>query len=276
MSDIPTLVQILRYLHSDTGPATYDNIITTIQKEQALTDKALEELVSRGIIIKSDDYYRYSATPEADEISQKLFSLYEKVLKTPQMELLVCGLLSRAGGGHLLRINTLLHVLAIEGYATDDVLHFLNEEIERGHIIKVQVNFIGMALSLPPILIPASYSPRLQVNASEYETAKEWCQGSGLSFIEEDYLIGNYSDELAEASVQYVETEKQRAVTEVLREEAVQQEAGIDLLPWQDVFQNQQYQLGISEITKSVLDSGAYAFKKLLVATIVGVIKSTP
>jgi len=273
MSDIPTLVNILRYLYSNAEPSTYGNIITTVQKEQELVDRALDELVSQGIIEKRDEYYHYKSTPEAEEITQKFFALYEKVLRTPQMELLVCGLLSRAGGGHPLRMNTLLHVLATEGHAADDVLNFLNKEVEKGYIKKVQVNLIGMDLTLCPVLIPASYTPRLQVDTSEYEIAKGWCQDLDLSSTEEDYLIGNYPDELAEASVQYVETEKQRAVTEVLREEAVLQEAGIDLIPWQD-FQNQQHQLGLSEITKSVLDGGAYASKNLLVAKIIGVIKS--
>ncbi len=276
MSDMPTLVKILRYLHSNAAPITYGNIITTVQKEQELVDRALNELVSQGIVDSRDEYYYYSATPKAEEFSQKLFALHEKVLRTQQMELLVRGLLSRAGGGHFLRMNTLLHVLAMEGFATDDVLHLLDEEVGGGYIKKVQVIFIGMVLSLSPVLIPACYASRLRVNAAEYELAKGWCQDSGSSSIEEDYLIGDYPDELAEAGIQYVETEKQRAVTEILREEAVQQEAGIDLVPWQDVFQNPQYQLGLSEITKNVLESGAYAFKRLIIAKIIGVIKSAP
>ena len=233
-------------------------------------------MVAQGIVSSHDEHYHYSTTPKAEEFSRKLFALYEKVLRTPQMELIVCGLLSRAGGGHLLRMNTLLHVLTTEGFATDDVLHLLDEEVGRGYIKKVQVIFIGMIMPLPPVLIPACYAPRLQVNAMEYELAKGWGQDSGSSSIEEDYLIGTYPDDLAEAGIQYVETEKQRAITMVLREEASQQEAGIDLIPWQDVIQNQQYQLGIAEITKSVLDSGVYAFKRFIKANIIGVIKSAP
>lgn len=276
MSDMPTLVKILRYLYNNAAPSTYGNIITAIQKEQGLIDKALNELVAQGIIDSHNEHYYYTATPKAEEFCQKMFALYEKVLRRPQMELLVCGLLSRAGGGHLLRMNTLLHVLAMEGFATDDVLHLVDEEVGRGYIKKVQVVFIGMVLSSPPVLIPACYASRLRVNSAEYELVKGWCQDSGSSSIEEDYLIGAYPDELAEAGIQYVETEKQQAVTEVLREEASQQEAGIDLLPWKDVFQSQQYQLGLSEITKNVLESGAYAFKRLIIANIIGVIKSAP
>jgi len=274
MSDMPTLVKILRYLHSNAAPTTHANIITAVQKEQDVVDKALNELVVQGIVNTREGYYYYSATPKAEEFSQKLFAVYEKVLRTPEMELLVCGLLSRAGGGHLLRMNTLLHVLAMEGFATDDVFHLLDEEVGRGYIKKVQVIFIGMVLPLPPVLVPASYASRLRVNAAEYELAKAWCQDSGSSSIEENYLIGTYPNDLAEMGIQYVETEKQRAVTEVLREEAAQQETGIDLIPWQDAFQNPQYKIGLTEITNSVLDSGAYAFKRLIKANIIGVIKS--
>ncbi|MFC1954336.1 hypothetical protein ACFLVZ_00735 [Chloroflexota bacterium] len=276
MSDTPTLVKILRYLHSNAEPSTYGNIITTVQKEQELVDRALSELVSQGIIDNDNEYYSYKASPEAEEFCQKLFALYNIILRTPQMELLVCGLLSRAGGGHLLRMNTLLHVLAIEGFATDDVLHLLDQEMAGGFIKKIPVIFFGMDLSLPPVLIPACYESRLQINPAWYELAKEWCQTSGSSSIEEDYLIGEYPDDSAEAGIQYVETEKQRAVTEVLREEAVQQETGIDLIPWQDVIQSPQYQLGLSEISKGILDGGAYASKKLMVTKIIGIIKSAP
>ncbi len=273
MSDEPTLVKILKYLHDKEEPSNYGNIITAVQKEQELIDKALFELAAQGIIDIRDGRYSFSATPSAEEFSQKLFALYEKVLREPQMNLIICGLLSRAGGGHMLRKDTLLHVLAMEGFAADDVLRMLETEMERRYIQDLQIDFIGMVLSSPPVLVPACYGPRLRVNAAVYDLVKGWCKESGSSSITEEYLTSSYPEELAQAGIQYVETEKQRAVTAVLREEASHQEAGIDLVPWHDAFQSTQSRLGISEVTKGALESGAYAFKRLTKANMIGVMK---
>ncbi len=237
MSDLPSLVKILKYLQVNKEPANQDNIITAVREEQALVDSALNKLVARGIVDSRGEYYCYNTTPKTEEFCQKLFVLYQKVLRRPQMEFLIRYFLSRAGGGHLLRMSTLLHVLEKQGSAVEDSIQLLDEKIYEGCIKKVNIIFITMSPFSTPVLIPYYYASRLSyIDIEKYEWIKQWCQESGLSSAKEDYLIGAYPTELTESGIHHIETEKQREVTQVLREEMSRQAVRAGLVPWQAAF----------------------------------------
>jgi hypothetical protein len=189
-----------------------------VQEGQALVNRALKRLVAEGIVDSCEERYWYNATPRVEEFCQKLFTLYEKVLRRRQMELLAPGLLSQVGGRYLLRMDPFLQVLEKEGFTMEDVTHFLDEEIERGYVKRVRVIFIARASLLPPLFVPSYYASHLHVNTDEYEQLKERCYDLGLSVNEEDYLIGDYPAELAEPAIQYMETEKQEVI-QALKEE---------------------------------------------------------
>jgi len=207
MSDVPTLVKVLRYLRDSSEPSSYNDIISAVQEGQAPVDRALKKLVAEGMVDSRDSRYCYAATPRAEELCQKLFALYERVLARPQLELLARGLICQADEYYPLRMNTLLRVLDKEGFALEDVTQFLDGEVERGHVKRVSAIFGGRVSGSPPLFTPY-YLGLPQIDQHEYRQLEEWSGDSGLVCSQGDYLIGDYPAELAEPAIRYVETVK--------------------------------------------------------------------
>ncbi len=195
---------------------------------QAQVRRALAELVARELIDRhGEDYYRYRATPKADELCRKLFALYDKVSTRPQKELLVRGLLSQPGPRYLWYINKLLEVLEREGFTREDAIPFLNQETERGYIKRVRMIFVARIPFTAPPFIPYYYmSDFRNIDPNEYEQLKQQCRNSGLLMNEEYYLVGTYPPELSQPATQYVEKEK-RQMRDMLWEEVSQQWQGL-------------------------------------------------
>ena len=207
MSDVPTLVKVLRYLRDSSAPSSYNDIISAVQEGQVPVDRALNKLVGEGIVDRCDSRYCYAATPRAEELCQKLFALYERVLARPQLELLARGLICQADEYYPLRMITLLRVLDKEGFALEDVPQFLDGEVKRGYVKRVSAIFGGRVSGSPPWFIPY-YCGLPQIDQHEYPQPEDWSGDSGLAYSQEDYLIGDYPAELAEPAIRYVETVK--------------------------------------------------------------------
>lgn len=228
MSSLPTAVKVLKYLMDTPGPSPYHDIIRVTQEGQAFIDRALTELLARGLVRKrAKNRYCYSATTEADEFCRKLFTLYEKVMARPQKELLVRGLFSQPGPRYLWRVSKVLQVLEAEGFNREDASRFLDQEISRGYINRIRIVFVARIPFTAPPFIPYYYmSDFRNVDAEEYEQLKERCHNLGLSMGEEHYLAGAYPHELAQPAIQYVEREK-RQIRDKLREEAFREWQGL-------------------------------------------------
>ena len=228
MSSLPTAVKVLKYLMDTPGSSPYHDIIRVTQEGQAFVDRALTELVTRGLVHRrGENHYYYSSTTEVDESCRKLFTLYEKVTARPQKELLVRGLLSQPGPRYLWRVGKLLQVLEAEGFDREDARRFLDQETSRGYVNKIRIMFVARIPFTPPPFIPYYYmSDFRNVNAKEYEQLKEQCHNLGLSMGEEHYVTGAYPPELSQPAVHYVEKEK-RQIRDTLREEAFRQWQGL-------------------------------------------------
>ena len=204
MADIPTLVKILRYLRSSTKSAAMGDIISEVQEGQVLVDRALDKLVTDGMVKNADGLYCYTDTLEAEEVCQKLFDLYDNLVNRTKLELLARGLLCRSGKNCLLRLDTFLSVLEKEGFALEEVVCFLKDEIEKGYITRAPIDLIGEIPFSPPLIIPSGYSLR-DISMSECHKAKEWLHDLSFSYGDEDCLMGDYPAELARAAVDHME-----------------------------------------------------------------------
>ena len=221
MSDVPTLVKVLTYLRSNTAPKAYNDIISAVKEGQALVDRALNKLMAEGIGETRDNCYCYVVMPRSEELCQKLFALYGEVTVEPRLELLARGLLCQATGHYLLRVNTFLGVLEEEGFTREEVIQFLEAEIERGYV-KGTRGISGARVSiLPPLFVPSYYASR-QTKAREYQRLDEWFCGWDLSSGEEDYLIGLYPAELAETAIRNLEM-KRPGLSQALKRDAFRQ-----------------------------------------------------
>ena len=228
MSDLPTALKVLKYLRDISAPSTHSNITRVVREGQTLVARALDELIARGLIDKcGDDQYQYRSTPEADELCQKLFALYDKVSTRSQKELLARGLLSQPGTRYLWQMNKLLEVLEREGFTRGDAVPFLDLEAKKGHIQRIKIIFVARIPFTAPPFIPYYYiSDFRNIDPDEYEQLGQQCRNSGLSMSEEYYITGAYPSELSQPAIQYVEKEK-RQVRDMLREEAFQQWRGL-------------------------------------------------
>lgn len=232
MSEMPTIVKILGYLRDSKTARDYPDIISNVGEGQEYLDKALEKLVSGGIIANEGGSYHYEATPRTEEFCQKMFALYEKVIKKPHLELLIRGLLCQFPSRYLVHLSTLHKVLEREGISKEQINAFLQQEIGAGHVKKIKLIYVGKA-SLPfPLYIPSYYFSYLRNIASiEYEKVEEYCQSSGLLFHEEDYLLGDYPSELANPAREYLQREKQQML-DALKEQALGQWISLRLSWW--------------------------------------------
>ena len=228
MPNLPTVVKVLKYLRDVSAPSTHNDISRAVRDSQAHVHRALTELVARGLIDRyGEDCYYYRATPEADELCQKVFALYDKVSTRPQKELLVRGLLSQPGPRYLWHMNKLMEVIEREGFSREDAVPFLDQETKKGYIKRVRMIFVAKIPFTAPPFIPYYYmSDFRNIDPNEYEQLKQQCRNSGLLMNEENYLMGTYPTELAQPATQYVEKEK-RQMRDMLLEEAFQHWQGL-------------------------------------------------
>jgi hypothetical protein len=228
VSNMPTAVKVLKHLRETSAPSTSTNISRAVREGQTLVDKALAELVARGLLLRnSGDYYQYRKTPEADQLCQRLFALYDKLSTRPGKELLVRGLLSQPSPRYLWHVNKLLEVIEREGFSRKDAIQFLDGETGKGYIKKVRMIFVARTPFVAPPFIPYYYMSGFRnIDPNEYDKLTQQCHSSGLLMNEESYLMGAYPPELSQPAIQYVEKEK-RQMRDTLWEEAFKQWQGL-------------------------------------------------
>jgi hypothetical protein len=220
IDDTPTIVKILRHLRAgETGSRA--DIVKAVAEGQEYVDRALGTLLSHGIITRQRGRYACSATPEADGFSERLFALYHRLVRAPQKESLVRGLLSQPNLRYLFRLRALLEILEKEGFATEEVTSFLADESRSGYISTVRVVFVSQTPLPPPLYIPAHYMPYFQgVEADEFKGLQERYGSSGRELKAEDYLMGTYPPGMAKEATDYLDREKPE-ITEALRRQAL-------------------------------------------------------
>jgi hypothetical protein len=228
MLSLPTAVKVLKHLKETSAPSTSTNISRAVREGQTLVEKALAELVARGLLLRnSEGCYQYWATPEADRLCHRLFALYDKLSARSREELLVRGLLSQPSPRYLWHLNKLLEVIEREGFSRKEAIPFLDGEMKKGYIKKVRMIFVARTPFAAPPFIPYYYmSDFRNIEPNEYDKLTLQCNSSGLLMNEESYLIGAYPPELSQSAIQYVEKEK-RHLRDTLWEEAFKQWQGL-------------------------------------------------
>ncbi len=108
-----------------------------------------------------------------------------------------------------------------EGFATEEVTSFLEDESRSGYINTVRVVFVSRTPLPPPLYIPAHYMPYFQgVEAGEFKGLQERYGSSGRELEAEDYLIGTYPPGMAKEATDYLDRERPE-ITGALRMQAL-------------------------------------------------------
>lgn len=185
-------------------PYTYDDIIKGVSESQPAVERALAELIKRKLIYRKGELYQYSALQEAEEVAQKLFTLYEQLNK-PETELFIRGLLCQPGQPYMTLRKVLIAATEKEGLMTDEVTKLIQSDIQQSYIITRKLAFVVESIFLPPNFIPEYYVPHFRkINQIDYQRLEEKFDHSEFRLIVEDYLISRYPAEIARQSADYI------------------------------------------------------------------------
>ena len=220
----PALLKSLKLLRETEESLTSKDITEKIREARDYVEKALEKLVERDIVAKGGELYSYRNTLANEKLFEKISLVYGKVIKRPQIESLVVGLLcTTTQHKHSLRLKTLLGVMEEEGFDSKEVNNFLEEETENGRVgrFRIALGTRKEALLPVPPVSPFYYLSHFrQLEPNEYERLKKEWLDSGFFIREEDYLIANFPDEIANRAKEYLNREASR-IRDRLREETL-------------------------------------------------------
>ncbi len=219
----PSVQKILQYLQAYPGVQTTAEIIQATGEKPEHVGKALTKLVQEKMVIGRQGKYRYAGKRESDTLLCDLMDVCVLVNRCSQMELLARSLLCSTPQPSLIRVAAVLDILTTEGYSSEEAAGFIDEEIQRGYVKKIRLLFWGRRIHSMPTYVPQDYiSPLSWVDVDSYHHvghhSKE--EGQDVPSVKEDYMIGNYSREMANQAREYLETEKPY-IKEKLSEEAM-------------------------------------------------------
>lgn len=204
MTDLPVIVRILKYLRNNRGKGlTEEEIIEGICAEREYVDQALEKLVQKGIVLRENEHYLYQATPWADDFSQKVLTLYERmrIRRRPLKELLIRGAIASQSA---VKAEALLKALEEEGINKEEILAFIENEVQKGYIKRMRLVYLDMGTFIIPL---AKYFPTIELSWDELAEIRESYRRVGLELCEDVYLIENYPLELARPAREYLKQE---------------------------------------------------------------------
>jgi len=210
----PVLVKILKFLKSEPRKQSPAFIADSIREELRYVNTALKELVTRGVVVEEEGLFYYKSTPRNEELSRKMFVLYDKLLKRP---LLIRGILSFTP----VRESSFFSILEDEGLGREQTEAFLKEEIRRGYVRKVRMMYVerhSLCTSLAPFF--RLLQRKGYLDHEEYKQLKERCKELGIPFTEEEYLVGRYPPELSQPAQEYLRKDKERLI-DLLRDEGL-------------------------------------------------------
>jgi hypothetical protein len=255
MSRLPSLVTTLKYLRDNPVWAQLNDVITATGESSTRVEKALGKLVDKGLITRQGTRFRYVADSKTEALARNLLGLYGKIIREPQLELTLRGIMATIGyPSSYLRCQRLVAVLGREQFGAGEVVTLLEREVSKGYIEKINVIFTrnrpgsasAMAYQLPSgsakwvRIIPIArvpYPPPLKIATfymsnsrdvmmADLQRLREEYYSTNPGGVEEEYVLGIYPAELAEPAFKFVNNERM-AMIEALKEETYQEWFGL-------------------------------------------------
>ena len=158
------LLKLLKLFRDTAQSLTEKQIADRIKEDQIYVAKALGKLREREVVVKNGEFYSYRKTLVNERLLERMLAVYDKISGRSEIESLIIDLLSAATQYKcLLRQNTLLRVLVEEGFDSDQILLFLDEELKEGRIRKLKVAMKSEVEDFSPVppAIPWYYTRRL-------------------------------------------------------------------------------------------------------------------
>ncbi len=138
-AEIPTPVKVLRcFFDNKTRGLTEKEILLILDESKERIKKALNKLSEKGLLRMEGSFYFYVETPASDDLSQKMFKLYDTVKKPPK-EQIIQDLVSEL----FLKPFELERRLSEEGFGSEEIMKIMETEVKK--IISMKTTSLEMA-----------------------------------------------------------------------------------------------------------------------------------
>ncbi len=207
---MPSIVKVLQFLIGHPTGATLEEITGATGESPAHVDKAVEKLVSLGIIDQRDGAYFYMPSQANDCFSEQLHKVYQTITHERSRDLFVRGLICQVPSQHPIHLETLLDIAEKEGLDRYGLRRFLQQEITRGYVKRIGIvfgktNAIGTSILLPVYLTPYHWiglRSQGDIKTCEYDTLES--DADERTPDEEDYILAQYPPEMATSAREYM------------------------------------------------------------------------
>jgi len=126
-AEIPIPVKVLRYFFDNkTRGLTEREVLLALGESKERIEKALIKLSEKGLLRMKGSRYFYVETPKSDDLSKKMFKLYENVKKPPK-EQIINDLVSEL----FLKPFELEKRLSMEGFNQKEIAEIMENEVEK-------------------------------------------------------------------------------------------------------------------------------------------------
>jgi hypothetical protein len=240
--ETPSIVKVLRYLKRVQAPAGLKDIIMATEGSQTLVVRALEALVRDGVVLNENDSFAYLASSRADDMSEKLFSLYPA--REPETGLTLRGVICHLGNPRAyLRVGRIVELMARDGHPEKETRALLTKEKNAGFIESLFIDFkirepgsaIGLAhgeeaqgkiraVSLSPVPCPPPLTIPIHYFFYSFEVSPERLKNLRDALIgqtgnAEEYVTASYPPEVTDAALKHL-LRTRTAMAKALKDEA--------------------------------------------------------
>lgn len=216
------LPKCLKLLRGSFQPLSEEEIAAAIAEGRLYVAKALEKLTEKSVVVKEGQSYRYQKTAANEKFCARLLSVYDTLVTQSELEFLIVAFLSTAAEyEYLLGRSALLDALEKEGYHAEQVGTLLGNQFQEGRIekMKMAIKMEKDEPVVPPAAIPWHYTSNfIPVGEQDYENLKSSWAGEGLSIQEEEYLTGNFPQEMIMLARDHLATEMPRIQRNIIEE----------------------------------------------------------
>jgi hypothetical protein len=172
---------------------------------------ALEALLEHGLIEKDEGTLRLTDEPENSKKVAQLLEFYENVQKRARIQLTCRGILNATQYRYFVHLNTFTEMMVQEGFDRSEVDEILAKEKSNGRLDQFKIIYPsrqGFKHKIFPIIPLYHYQDCVAMNSGNIIQFRARIEDAGEAGVEEDYLLGAYTKEMANQAREYISAQK--------------------------------------------------------------------
>ena len=194
---------------------------------QALGDvsyaaKAVDTLLEHAIITRETCRLRICPGSDVAQKVHQIVGFYRDIQRAARKDLTFRGILNATYYRCLIHLGTFTEMMEREGFDKEETTATLDQEVKQGYVQRLKIVYRSRSGLKHKFFsfIPLYYYPHFIVmDADNVQPFRAKLENTGITLLEEDYLLGNYPKELAAQSRDYILKEKNH-IQEKIKAEA--------------------------------------------------------